>query len=87
LVKNVQNFFLPSVPAVNQKLILKSTVYALKQFHFHLGKEHTINGKQGDAKLHFVHMSKDGKLAVIVILFKINDQVGLPTLLPWEKGY
>lgn len=42
--------------------------YELQQFHFHTPSEHTINGKPAVAEVHFVHMNKEGELAVVAAL-------------------
>jgi carbonic anhydrase len=44
--------------------------YELKQFHFHTPSENHINGKSFPLEAHFVHATKDGKLAVVAVLFK-----------------
>lgn len=44
--------------------------YTLKQFHFHHPSEHTINGKQFPAEVHFVHEAEDGTLAVIAVMLE-----------------
>jgi len=44
--------------------------YELKQFHFHTPSENHINGKEYPLETHFVHATKDGKLAVIAVMFK-----------------
>jgi carbonic anhydrase len=43
--------------------------YELKQFHFHAPSENTINGKHFPMEGHLVHADKDGKLAVVGIMF------------------
>ena len=44
--------------------------FALKQFHFHSPSENQIDGKNFPLEAHFVHVSKDGHLAVVAIMFK-----------------
>jgi len=44
--------------------------YELKQFHFHTPSENHINGKSFPLEAHFVHATKDGKLAVVAVLFE-----------------
>jgi carbonic anhydrase len=43
---------------------LFSTKYYLKQWHYHIPSEHTIDGKQYNAKVHYVHVSLSGHIAV-----------------------
>jgi carbonic anhydrase len=45
-------------------------VYVLKQFHFHAPSENLINGKSYPLEAHLVHMDKNGKLAVIAVMFE-----------------
>ena len=50
--------------------------FNLKQFHFHTPSENNINGKSFPLEAHFVHASKEGKLAVVAVMFeegKAND--------------
>ncbi|OMO91539.1 Alpha carbonic anhydrase [Corchorus olitorius] len=51
---------------------INGTVYALHQCHWHSPSEHTINGRRYDLELHLVHVSADGKIAVIGIMYKIG---------------
>jgi len=44
--------------------------FELKQFHFHTPSENNINGKSFPLEAHFVHLSKDGKIAVVALMFK-----------------
>jgi carbonic anhydrase len=44
--------------------------YNLKQFHFHTPSENNINSVEYPLEAHFVHKSKDGKLAVVAVMFK-----------------
>jgi len=51
-------------------LTIDGVPYELKQFHFHTPSENHINGKSFPLEAHFVHATKDGKLAVVAVLFK-----------------
>jgi carbonic anhydrase len=42
----------------------------LLQFHFHAPSEHTLDGKQYDAEVHFVHANDKGELAVVGVFVK-----------------
>ncbi len=56
----------------------ETSIYRVKQFHFHAPSEHRIGGKQYDAELHIVHESFDeeeGGLAVIAILFDASKDI------------
>jgi len=44
--------------------------FDLKQFHFHTPSENMIEGKHFPLEAHFVHASKDGKLAVVAVMFE-----------------
>jgi len=45
--------------------------FELKQFHFHTPSENNINDKSFPLEAHFVHVSKNGKIAVVALMF--ND--------------
>ncbi|KAL5206847.1 hypothetical protein ABZP36_035056 [Zizania latifolia] len=47
-------------------------VYTFKKIHWHAPSEHTINGMRFPLELHMVHVSDDGGLAVISILYKLG---------------
>ncbi|HHH51889.1 MAG TPA: carbonic anhydrase family protein [Campylobacterales bacterium] len=59
--------------------------YELKQFHFHTPSENHINGKSFPLEAHFVHATKDGKLAVVAVLFKVGTMN--PTLTKIIKTF
>jgi carbonic anhydrase len=40
-------------------------VYELKQFHYHLPSEHTLDGHSFPMEVHFVHQSTSGRFAVV----------------------
>jgi carbonic anhydrase len=42
--------------------------FPLVQIHFHAGSEHTINGEQFPAEVHFVHKKAEGELAVLGVM-------------------
>jgi len=44
--------------------------FELKQFHFHTPSENEIQGKSFPLEAHFVHISSDGKIAVVAVLFE-----------------
>ncbi len=50
-------------------LKLDGKVYKLKQFHFHVPSENNIKGDKFPLEAHFVHVSDDGKIAVIGVMF------------------
>jgi len=64
--------------------------YELVQFHFHKPSEEEINGQSKAMVIHFVHKSKEGKLAVIGALVnegKANEAIQtLWSNLPKEEG-
>jgi len=43
---------------------LFSEKYYLKQWHYHIPSEHTINGESFDIEVHYVHLSDSGHYAV-----------------------
>ena len=64
--------------------------FDLLQFHFHRPSEEQVDGKNASMVAHFVHKSKDGKLAVIgVMLNEGKDSAAIKTLwanLPPKEG-
>jgi len=54
-------------------LTLDGTEYALVQFHFHAGSEHTVDGERLPLEVHFVHASEAGELAVVGVLFEEGE--------------
>ena len=48
--------------------------FELKQFHFHSPSENEINGKNFPLEAHFVHVSKDGELAVVAVMFEQSKE-------------
>ncbi|XP_010521744.1 PREDICTED: alpha carbonic anhydrase 7-like [Tarenaya hassleriana] len=54
------------------RIHVKGRPYTLRQIHWHSPSEHTINGKRFALELHMVHESKNGRFAVVTILYKIG---------------
>lgn len=44
--------------------------YELKQFHFRTPSENTIDGKHFPMEAHFVHLDKNGNIAVLALMFE-----------------
>ena len=58
--------------------------FELKQFHFHSPSENHIKGKSFPLEAHFVHLDKDGNIAVVAVMFeegKKNEEIAKV----WEK--
>ncbi|KAL4199130.1 hypothetical protein AMTRI_Chr03g143330 [Amborella trichopoda] len=53
-------------------LEINETEYVLKQCHWHSPSEHTFNGSRYSLEVHLVHESKEGKVAVVGITYKIG---------------
>ncbi|KAF7148553.1 hypothetical protein RHSIM_Rhsim03G0029100 [Rhododendron simsii] len=52
------------------KIIINGTHFKLLRCHWHSPSEHTFNGTRYNLELHVVHMSSNGKIAVIGITYK-----------------
>ena len=51
-------------------IVLDGVHHELRQFHFHHGSEHLVEGSRLPLELHLVHEGKDGSLAVVGVLFR-----------------
>ena len=70
--------------AAGSTITIDDKTFELKQFHFHAPSENHIDGKSFPLEAHFVHVAKDGSLAVVAVLFK--DGVENPIISKvWEK--
>lgn len=49
---------------------LDNTDFELKQVHFHVPSEHTIDGKRFPMEAHLVHADAQGHLAVVAVMFQ-----------------
>lgn len=54
-------------------IAVDSTVFDLKQVHFHSPSENTINGKSFPMEAHFVHADAKGNLAVVALMFEEGE--------------
>jgi len=48
--------------------------FELKQFHFHTPSENQIEGKCFPIEAHFVHVDKDGNIAVLALMFEVGEK-------------
>nr|WP_294923113.1 carbonic anhydrase family protein [uncultured Flavobacterium sp.] len=55
-------------------IMISGEKFELKQFHFHEPAEHTINGVRYPLVAHLVHVNKDGKIAVVEVMGKEDDE-------------
>lgn len=51
-------------------LKIDGKTFELKQFHFHSPSENHINGQSFPLEAHFVHLDKEGNIAVVAVMFK-----------------
>jgi carbonic anhydrase len=49
---------------------IRSRRFVLQQFHFHAPSEHSIDGRSFPLEGHFVYRAKDGRLAVVAVMFE-----------------
>jgi carbonic anhydrase len=55
-------------------LIVDGILFELKQFHFHTPSENHIDGKSFPLEAHFVHLDKDGNIAVLALMFEEGEE-------------
>lgn len=63
-------------PAPGSGIVLDGVRYELRQFHFHRGSEHTVEGVRLALEMHLVHADDSGSIAVVGVLFsegQVND--------------
>ena len=75
LVTKVQNtgHSVQATYSAGSFLTAGGTAYELKQIHFHAPSEHLIEGQQFPLEAHFVHVSADGQLAVLAVLYDLGE--------------
>lgn len=64
-------------------MTVDDTHFHLLQFHFHTPSEHTYAGKFSDVEMHLVHQSREGRLAVIGVMFDVGSENPALTTV-WE---
>ena len=62
-------------------ITIREKRYDLAQFHFHRVSEHALRGKKSAMELHLVHVSADGKIAVLGMFIqetrRENEKLGI----------
>ncbi len=51
-------------------IMIDGIAFELKQFHFHSPSENQIDGKNFPLEAHFVHLDKEGNIAVVALMFE-----------------
>lgn len=51
-------------------ITIRGKRYDLAQFHFHRDSEHALRGKKSAMEVHLVHVSSDGKIAVLGVFIQ-----------------
>ena len=65
-------------------VIIDGISFELKQFHFHTPSENHIHGKSFPLEAHFVHLDKDGNIAVLAVMFEEGKENSSLAKI-WEK--
>lgn len=60
--------------AEGSTLELEQKVFDLQQFHLHSPSEHTIKAKSFAMEMHFVHVTEQGELAVVAVMFEEGQE-------------
>lgn len=62
-------------------ITIRGKRYDLAQFHFHRDSEHALRGKKSAMEVHLVHVSTDGKIAVLGMFIqetrRENEKLGI----------
>jgi len=53
-------------------ITIRGKRYNLAQFHFHRDSEHALRGNKSAMEVHFVHVSNDGKIAVLGVFIQVT---------------
>merc|ERR1711879_231591 len=65
----IQNNYAPG-----STLTINGAAYELKQFHFHLPSEHTVDGQHRAMEMHLVHANAGGQLAVLGVFIEEGEE-------------
>ncbi|HFS85138.1 MAG TPA: carbonate dehydratase, partial [Epsilonproteobacteria bacterium] len=60
--------------APGSTLTIDGVAFELKQFHFHTPSENNIEGKSYPLEAHFVHLDKEGNIAVLALMFEEGEE-------------
>lgn len=60
--------------AKGSSFVIDDITFELKQFHFHAPSENHIDGKEFPLEGHFVHLDKEGNIAVIAVMFEEGEE-------------
>lgn len=69
----VDNGHAVEVEAHGPDALIRGRHFELAQFHFHAASEHTIDGKVFPLEGHFVFKAKDGRLAVVGVMYQEGE--------------
>jgi len=65
-------------------MVVDGISFELKQFHFHTPSENHVDGKSFPLEAHFVHLDKDGNIAVLALMFEEGKENSELAKI-WEK--
>uniref|UniRef100_A0ACD5UW81 Uncharacterized protein n=1 Tax=Avena sativa TaxID=4498 RepID=A0ACD5UW81_AVESA len=72
LVDNIYNIGLRYADAPAGAVQIDGVTYTLKNIHWHSPSEHTINGERFAVEQHMVHISDEGNITVVAILYRLG---------------
>mmetsp|Transcript_39575 Transcript_39575/g.95031 ORF Transcript_39575/g.95031 Transcript_39575/m.95031 type:complete len:1438 (+) Transcript_39575:75-4388(+) len=67
-------------PSAANSVVFRGITYHLHQIHWHAGSENRVGGEQLGAEAHMVHVSADGQLLVVGVLFEGGAAADNPTM-------
>jgi carbonic anhydrase len=72
-MKVVDNGHAVEVEAHGPDAMIRGRHFELAQFHFHAASEHLIDGEAFPLEGHFVFKARDGRLAVIGVMYRVGQ--------------
>jgi carbonic anhydrase len=69
-IENHHGEYLKIFTSGENYITIRGKRYDLAQFHFHRDSEHALRGNKSAMELHLVHVSTDGKIAVIGVFIQ-----------------
>jgi carbonic anhydrase len=67
-------------------ITIRNKRYNLHQFHFHRDSEHALRGNKSAMEAHFVHVSSDGKIAVMGVFIQVTRRENEKLALLFENS-